>query len=292
MSAHQPAAMTLERQARQHLIYLHIPKAGGSTLKATLGRFYRDGEVFQIVRPHRETTAAFINLPEEKRASIRLLAGHMPFGLHVHFPRPSAYITLVRDPVERVVSHYHFVRRSSRHLMHEKLKNLTLEEYVSSGVLTEMDNGQVRLLSGHDDDIPFGECTSDLLDQAKRNLLDHFLVAGLTERFDESLLLMRRRLGWTTLPFYRRENVAARRTRVDELAASTIALINRHNELDRALYQWAAERLQRALNEEGLQGQLALFRRMNAVYQPYGKLKLAIGRSRQRAARWVRGRSR
>ena len=44
------------------------------------------------------------------------------------------------------------------------------------------------------------------LAQAKRNL-DRFLVVGLTERFDESFILIRRALGWR-LPMYERHNVS------------------------------------------------------------------------------------
>jgi Galactose-3-O-sulfotransferase len=254
------------RHAEPHLIYLHIPKAGGSTLSEVLRRYYRKAQVFQIQRPWKATTTEFIEMPAEKRANIRLLAGHMPFGMHVHFTRPSVYITVLRRPLDRVMSHYYFARKASAHVLHEAAKRVTLDEYVASGMSLEMDNGQVRLLSGHNEDIPLGNCGRELLDEAKRNLRDHFLVTGLVERFDESLLLMKRKLGWKAWPVYLKRNVTGGRPDADTLSSDTIALIDRYNELDRELYEWAAQRFQAELDEARVQWQVPIFQALNSLY--------------------------
>ncbi len=49
------------------------------------------------------------NMPEEKRNKIRCLKGHMPFGLHKYLLNSSVYLTVLREPIERVISHYYFV---------------------------------------------------------------------------------------------------------------------------------------------------------------------------------------
>jgi hypothetical protein len=141
-----------------------------------------------------------------------------------------------------------------------------------------MDNGQLRLLTGHMDDIDFGGCARTLLDEAKRNLTDHFAVVGLSERFDESLLLIRRRLGWKRLPVYRRRNVAERKSSTAQLSASALAAIRKHNELDLELYEWASAKFQREWETEGLQRELQRFRVINAMYQSYGRLRRASSR--------------
>jgi hypothetical protein len=46
-----------------------------------------------------------------------------------------------------------------------------------------------------------------MLDIAKRNLASHFAVIGITEEFDRSLILMKRRLAWRH-PFYTSQNVS------------------------------------------------------------------------------------
>src|SRR5690606_18742995 len=131
-----------------------------------------------------------------------LIKGHMPFGVHEYLPNESTYITMLRDPVERVISHYDYVLRRTTHHLRARIieSNMDLEAYVTSGITHEMDNGQVRLLSGHDDDLPFGACSELHLQQALRNLREHFSVVGLAERFDHSILLMQHALGWRNAP--------------------------------------------------------------------------------------------
>jgi Galactose-3-O-sulfotransferase len=263
-----------DQQGNMHVIFLHIPKAAGSTLLRILDRYYNKDSIFEIVGSRlKATVAEFTSLPAARRAEIMLLRGHMPFGLHEYLPQPSTYITMFRDPTARVVSGYHFARTHSAHYLHEPINggNLDIERFVSTGLTTETDNGQLRLLTGHIDDIEIGGCTSQLLDQAKSILSKHFAVVGLSERFDESLLLIKRKLGWNRLPLYLKRNVAKRRP--PELPKHVLNTIRKHNELDYELYQWASERLQHELEQEGIQKELGKFRAANSIYQSYNELK-------------------
>jgi hypothetical protein len=257
-----------------HVIFLHIPKAAGSTLLRILDRYYSKDSIFEIVGSRlQETMAEFTSLPAARRAEIMLLRGHMPFGLHEYLPQPTTYITMLRDPAARVVSGYHFARKRPAHYLYEPIngKNLDIERFVSTGVTTETDNGQLRLLTGHIDDIENGGCTRQLLDQAKSNLSKHFAVVGLSERFDESLLLMKRKLGWNRLPLYLKRNVAKQRP--PELPQHVLSTIHKHNELDYELYEWAATRLQHELEQEDIQKDLGKFRAANSIYHSYNGLK-------------------
>lgn len=47
-------------------------------------------------------------------------------------------------------------------------------------------------MSGVEKSVPFGKVTREMLEQAKENLMCHFKVIGLTERFDESMMLLRK----------------------------------------------------------------------------------------------------
>jgi hypothetical protein len=273
-----------------HVIFLHIPKAAGSTLLRILDRYYDKDSIFDIVGSRlKETTAEFTSLPAARRAEITLLRGHMPFGLHQYLSEPTTYITMFRNPTARVVSGYYFARNNRAHYMHEPIhsKNLDLERYVSTGITTETDNGQLRLLTGHIDDIEIGGCTRQLLDQAKNILRKYFMVVGSSERFDESLLLMKRKLGWNRLPVYQKRNVGA--PRPPELPKQVLDTIRKHNELDCELYEWASDRLQQELQREDIQGELSKFQTANSMYQSYKGLQRIPTRLVSRGRRFLGG---
>ena len=76
--------------------------------------------------------------------------GHMGFGLHDYLPQGASYITMLRDPIDRIVSHYYYVLQNQGHYLHKEVagKGLSLEQFADSALSTELDNGQTRVLAG------------------------------------------------------------------------------------------------------------------------------------------------
>ena len=263
-----------------NLIFLHIPKAAGSTLHPVLERHYSKRAYRTITVP--QQLEAFKQLPQTKRSRIRLLKGHMPFGMHTHLEGRSRYVTLLRHPAERIVSHYYYVKRRPGHYLHHHLAaGMGLAEFASAGLSGEMDNGQVRLLSGHDQDIPCGQCTRDLLDTAQRNIEQHFAVAGLTERFDESLVLMAIELGWNWTPYYLNRNVTEDKPVAKQIDPVALKAIEQANPLDFELYEWASRRFQTQLarRQPEVDARIAQLNRANMLYRPWGSLAETLKRN-------------
>jgi len=129
----------------------------------------------------------------------------------------------------------------------------------------------VRLLSGHDQDIPCGECTPDLLDTAKHNIEQHFAVAGLTERFDESLVLMGIELGWNWTPYYLNRNVTKEKPVAKQIDPIALKAIEQANPLDFELYDWASRRFQDQLAQHPSRVAEGMTRlnRANRLYRPW-----------------------
>jgi len=65
----------------RNLIFLHIPKAAGTTLHSILESHYAAENTHSIYDPD-EAAREFAAWPLEKREPIRLLKGHLAFGLH------------------------------------------------------------------------------------------------------------------------------------------------------------------------------------------------------------------
>jgi len=257
------------------IIFLHIGKTAGSTLRPVLKRQFPRGQAITIRarrRPREETLTDFAQLPVAERVRPRLIMGHTVFGLHELVPRPSTYITMVRHPVRLAVSQYRYVLRTPGHRHHHQVQGMSLEDYVQSGIAIEMDNSQTRAIAG-DVGTPFGECTAEMLDTARRNLAEHFSWVGVTERFDESMVLLRRTFGWSDVR-YMSANVARRAT---QPAESDLALIEERNSLDMALYDEACGAFERRIAAEaGFAEELEQLRRANRRYGRWGKLTYTL----------------
>jgi hypothetical protein len=260
----------------RRVIFVHCPRTGGTTLRAVLERQYgRDGvrevDGYTLDSEARNLAA----LPADSLARIGAFCGHMPVGLAELIGCPCPYITLVRDPVERIVSHYHWVLHTPSARLHDEVvaRRMSLRSYVqeSSGAAF-FNNGQTRLL-GAPSIVSEAPATHATLDAAKRNL-ERFAVAGLTERFDESLLLMRRELGWRSHR-YRPLNVSRSRPRAANLSEEDRVAIVGRNRLDVDLHDHVSrcldERIERLRPE--LDRDLTALRALNgaqAVEKPWG----------------------
>jgi hypothetical protein len=239
------------------LIFIHIGKTAGTTLRVILERIYGRNETYLLYpgEPGYNDFNDFLTLNEASKRGIRLYCGHIAFGLHRRIPQPTTYITVLRDPVERTISNYFEVKKvlcdrnkgTEAYSDFHKAARMDLAEFVSSGIMPYLThNHQVQMLSNSR---PMGQCSAADLERAKENLVNHFSIVGLTERFDETLVLMRRRFGWN-VSGYSRKNVAAQRGRGNDFPEGTIDLVRECNRLDLELYCFAEELFEKQLADQ------------------------------------------
>jgi hypothetical protein len=231
------------------LVFLHIPKAAGSTLQELIVRQYANARYYRFTGDTRQWRD-FPTLPEDERALYDVVFGHVHYGIHDHLPDPATYITMLRDPVDRVVSYFYYVLASPSHYLHRKVagRGYTLEEFALTRISHELDNDQVRWLTDkHHFDVRIGEVDRALLEEAKWNLENGIAVVGLMERFSESLTCYQRAFGWddTSIPSPR--NVNRDRPSLAEIDPTALAAIREVNRFDVELYEFA-----QALFEEQL----------------------------------------
>ncbi len=249
----------------QALIFLHIPKTAGTTLNRIIERQYNPLSIFTL-DPYRirATAERFKTLSEERRRRIRVVRGHLYYGLHEFLPQGATYITMLREPVARFLSSYYFILRRPLHPLHWKLKKerLGVEEYLR--LIPHRDNFQCRLVAGVENG---ASCDDRLLEIAKENLVKSFNVVGICERFEESLMLIAKTFGWE-LPFYENRKVSKIRPVVEP---RLVDLIGARNRLDVELYEFGKKLFAESLckNEGAVREGLATLR---AIPRP-GRLK-------------------
>lgn len=238
-----------ERQDRT-ILFVHIPKTAGTTLRILFTRQYAQQPWFVIYHAIAEERERLRKMPAEVRMSYRMVFGHMNWGWHQYLPpgRNYAYTTMLRDPVERVLSLYAHCR-ISQHYLGGALRGHDIAWFLESGVTGRADNGMVRQLCGRDwftaqepykdTALPVGSITREDLKRAIENLKSCALV-GVTERFDDYVQAGLREFGWRPGSHVRRENVTRwERMKQADLTQRQWQALEKAIELDRELYEVA-----------------------------------------------------
>jgi hypothetical protein len=256
------------------VIFLHIPKTAGTTFNSILSWLYL-GRPSYWISPDDLHASEFKALPVASRSCLELLRGHMYFGLHEYLAQPATYITFLRKPIARVLSYYSNAlaeaayHTGKSHWFLDAVRSMSFEEFIDCGKDKELENGQVRRISG----IGFRPrpCTTQDLELAKTNLDRFFSVVGLSHRFDESLALMRRQFKWTRFFAYQREKVSAKPIRPCDVSPYVLAKLEEMNALDEELVTYAQHRFEKQCLQEGHAVALEVrrIRFLNGVLRPF-----------------------
>jgi len=240
------------------IFFLHIPKTAGSTLVNVIERQYKSSEIMVIYDIHYAKPAITIDkinsAPKRFRRNNLLVAGHYGYGIHQGITKEFGYSTMVRDPAKRVVSNFMDIKGNPKSPIYKQVHNLSLKDFLSQKVFIDSDNGQVRRLSGYENEynnVPYGHCSLEMLELAKINIEKHFLVVGVMEHFDKSLVLMKHKLGWDDIR-YVRKNVAPQQDFFEKISRDVIDQIQELNWLDVSLYEFAIAIFKRMFEEAGL----------------------------------------
>ncbi len=232
------------------VFFLHIPKtAGTSVTNALQAAFPKDHTLtpYQVnnVRKH----------PREIYLHAELLYGHFTHDVYgKRLPRqPNFIFTFLRDPVQHYVSLYFHLKldptftyttrlteeKSFAEDIHAFARDNSIEDFLRSPNSHLFDNFQTRyLVRGLSSDF-VGNSDTQLLPIAQRLLLD-LPCFGLTERFDESLVLLESVMGLAGNLRLHRDNKSRNRPENFALTADTMAEIQSRTAADSALYAVAS----------------------------------------------------
>lgn len=165
----------------KNIVFTHIPKTAGTSFKEEVIR-NNYGSIF-MYKGRKSLPHIFLKKPP-------FITGHISYGFLERFMiKNYEYLTFLRQPVERAISHYFFIlgtkSSSYEHPAYPICKAYPLGK--AYGVNKLADNLQTRVLSGGK---LTEKCTSGMLKVAKNNLKNHYPVFGIQEQYRESLKLI------------------------------------------------------------------------------------------------------
>ncbi|MDJ0569299.1 MAG: sulfotransferase family 2 domain-containing protein [Pleurocapsa sp. MO_192.B19] len=234
------------------IIFQHIPKTAGTTLRYIIQYQFPPNAICELYGssgPHAQRIDKLKNLPESQRKKIKIINTHLGFGLHHFLQQPYTYITFLREPVSRAISMYYYYQKTKN----PRFLNLSLKEFIQT--YGGVQNGMTKNLAGivlqsqlsNNNKSQELCCTRKSLEIAQRNIQEHFKFIGISERFDESLLLLRKFLGWK-IPLFDKSNISKK---PKDIAQDTLKLIENLNELDLELYEYAKAIFEEMIERQG-----------------------------------------
>lgn len=207
------------------IVFDHIPKTAGTTFKFILrnsfGIFHCDAGIVK----KKTFTQKDLRLARRIFFQIRSISGHNLVNPPQNLEgRDHFYVTILREPVKRYLSHYQdMVMRGSY--------DYSLHDWMG---MDEHTNLQVKQIAGSED-----------VDRAREILREQFSFVGLTERFDESMRLLKVMAPYPLNLDYKRKVVAKSNHIKNAILEDPekVDLVRRHNSLDVELYRYVSEEL-------------------------------------------------
>jgi len=226
------------------VLFHHIRKTAGTSMR----HFFRvnlpkRGDHLYVDAPENLKTLTawhqefYASWSDDDRERVLYVAGHSANYLLPLFTRPVRAFTIVREPVDRTLSRYYFM----------KDRTWTIEEYVADadlrGAVRGLVNGQsLSLLEPHFDvsDVPDSADAEEAATWKDRlgEILDRYYTLADQRRFEASCAMIAHELGYKRV-INPKLRVNSQRDKQPDLAPEVLARLEELNWLDRVLYDRA-----------------------------------------------------
>jgi hypothetical protein len=220
--------------ARQPLVFTHIPKTAGTTVNFALESVFPDRGAFHLQRRSDQELKALAADP-----AIHVYAGHMTYqraaAAFETTDRRPLYITVLRDPIERILSAYAYARETAE----AKRWHALASSHDINAFIALVAREHRQFLVGKQCRFVSADKTASA-DLAFESLKKNFAVVGVQSNM-EGFFSGIERISGLNLPRNEPCNQTARPVSREALAKKTLRILERTTKEDRRLYDMALE---------------------------------------------------
>ena len=168
------------------VLFVHIPKTAGMSLHNSMVRRFGPDHSLRYRGASPKYQEMYLQLSEADLARYRLLSGHFELPLWLRRDVGDRYVvSVVREPVERILSAYRYAKSWKEHPRHAELAHMSVAEFVDDHLNDgPRRNLQCRKLCGAAD-----------CDDALRMARQHVDLLGAVEVMDRFVAALGERLG-------------------------------------------------------------------------------------------------
>jgi len=254
------------------IIFVHILKSGGTSLSHSVriaNNYTKDEYLIWPYDIRNTDPEYFSQWPLEKREKLKYIAGHVHFGIHKFIQNPTTYITMIRHPLERILSAISQATQTKQatgnspwRYFQAGIKRIKLNEIGNKNIDTisfYLCNHATKMLSGayQDNPIPYIKMTREHLERAKENIENHFSFVCCTEDLDNNWEKIAKKFDWH---WHQDQEIRERHRHINhgieqKILANEISLslrdqILEENQLDIELYDYIKQHSDRIYNKE------------------------------------------
>ncbi len=208
-------------------IFLHIPKTGGTTLSCAIHRskWMPKQDLFYYRHIQNDTKLS-------NAGDIFIKANRAKYKGYQIF-------TMLRHPVDRLISEYYFVRDRKEFFSLIKKQPKTLEQFINN---PQSQNYMTNFLTGGRI-YPNKPITQSHLDRVIETIEDLNIQVGIFEHFDRSLTFYNQKMGIKWPKTIDVKRVTLNRPKLNEISPQLKETIESKNALDMQLYNFGLDRL-------------------------------------------------